>query len=318
MRYFLGVDGGGTKTQAVLVTEDGRLVSGRTGGPTNILENGEEIFKKNMEDILKPLLMKAKGEVISCLGIPAVGEFRDSERIISKIVESTVGLKPSLVVNDVVVGWASGTLGRDGVHIVSGTGAIVYGRHGGKETRVSGWGSIIGDEGSAYHIGVETLRVVSKQLDGRLEKTELCDFVFKKLNFKDHYDFIQWIYDPHSDRRSKIASIAVLTYEMAKKGDKFALEILERASEELACAVIAAAKKLELSDPLVSCSGSVLVKNEVVRKKFEEIVKKNVNAKVVTAKLKPVLGGVILAMKHVLGDIPEAIIGKLEEVNEMI
>ncbi|HDG62580.1 MAG TPA: ATPase, partial [Thermotoga sp.] len=59
MRYFLGVDGGGTKTQAVLVTEDGELVSERTGGPTNILENGEETFRKNLEDILKPILMKA-------------------------------------------------------------------------------------------------------------------------------------------------------------------------------------------------------------------------------------------------------------------
>jgi len=318
MRYFLGVDGGGTKTQAVLVTENGELVSERTGGPTNILENGEEVFKKNMEDILKPLLMEAKGEVISCLGMPAVGEFRDSENVIAQIVESTVGLKPTLVVNDVVVGWASGTLGQDGVHIVSGTGSIVYGRHGKKETRVSGWGSIMGDEGSAYYIGVETLRVVSKQLDGRLEKTMLCDFIFEKLNLRDHYDFIQWIYDPHSDRRSKIASVAVLTYEMAKRGDKFALEILEKASEELACAVITAAKKLELTNPLVSCSGSVLVKNEIVREKFEEIVKKSVNAKVVTAKLKPVLGGVILAMKRVFNDIPEVIVKRLEEVNELI
>ena len=318
MRYFLGLDGGGTKTQAVLVTEDGELVLERTGGPINILENGEKVFRRNIKDILKPFLVKAEGEIISCLGIPAVGEFRDSEKIISQIVESLVGLKPTLVVNDVVVGWAGGTLGKDGVHIVSGTGTIVYGRHGKKETRVSGWGSIVGDEGSAYYIGVETLRVVSKQLDSRIEKTMLCDFIFEKLNFKDHYDFIHWIYDSHSDRRSRIASIAVLTYEAAKKGDEFALEILKKSSEELAHAVITAIRNLKLNNPLISYSGSVLVKNEIVRKKFEEIVKKNVNAKIVPARLKPVLGGVILAMKQIFTDIPETIIKKLEEINKVI
>ncbi|HBT51315.1 MAG TPA: ATPase, partial [Petrotoga sp.] len=161
---FLGVDGGGTKTIAALVDENGNLIGLGFSGPCNILENGEEVVRKNLREAVAPFketLRKHKEQVFSCFGLPAVGEFRNSQEIMGNILKQELVIEPNIVVNDVVVGWAAGTLTRDGVHVVAGTGAIIYGRKGNQEVRVSGWGSLIGDEGSAYDIGRMAINIVT-------------------------------------------------------------------------------------------------------------------------------------------------------------
>ncbi len=294
--YFLGVDGGGTKTIAYLFDKDGNLIFSNISGPTNILENGEKIFRKNLRELLSPILNEINPKDIkSCFGLPAIGEFREDIKVLKSIIKDELNIETDIIVNDVVIGWAGGNLAKDGIHVVAGTGAITYGRKGKKDIRVSGWGSIIGDEGSAYYIGYRTLNEVSKELDGRKRKTDLTRLLFEKLNFKNHLDFIEFIYDPHKDRRSNIASVAKITYEIAKKGDKKALKILKDSAKELAITVITANKFLKIKKPItVTYSGSVLEKNDIVREEFINILEKE-GYKVEPPKLSPVLGAVLLA-----------------------
>lgn len=294
--YFLGVDGGGTKTIAYLFDEEGNLIFKNTSGPTNILENGEEVLRKNLKELLSPVLKEiSPKDIKSCFGLPAVGEFREDVKILKEIISDDLKMEPDIIVNDVVIGWAGGNLARDGIHVVAGTGTITYGRRGKKEVRVSGWGSIIGDEGSAYYIGYRTLNEVSRELDGRKRKTELTKLLFEKLNLKDHLDFIEFIYDPQKDRRSNIASVAKITYEIAKMGDKKALKILKDSAKELALTVITANKFLKIKNPVtVTYSGSVLEKNHIVKEEFINILEKE-GYKIESPKLSPVLGAVLLA-----------------------
>ncbi|MGB9768531.1 MULTISPECIES: N-acetylglucosamine kinase [Dictyoglomus] len=294
--YFLGVDGGGTKTIAYLFDEEGNLIFKNTSGPTNILENGEEVFRKNLKELLSSILKDINPKDIkSCFGLPAVGEFREDIKILRNIIKDELKIEPDIIVNDVVIGWAGGNLARDGIHVVAGTGTITYGRKGNKDIRVSGWGSIIGDEGSAYYIGYRTLNEVSRELDGRKRKTDLTKLLFKKLSLKDHLDFIEFIYDPQKDRRSNIASVAKITYEIAKEGDKKALKILKDSAKELAITVTTANKFLKIKKPItVTYSGSVLEKNDIVREEFINILEKE-GYKVEPPKLSPVLGAILLA-----------------------
>ncbi|MDK2886459.1 MAG: hypothetical protein PWP54_1017 [Thermosipho sp. (in: thermotogales)] len=316
---FLGIDGGGTKTKAVLVSEDGKLLGLGLSGPTNLLENGEKLFIENLKKCLSGLLKKVKNkEVISCFGLPAIGEFKDSEKVVSKILETNFNIRPRIIVNDVVIGWAAGTLGKDGIHIVAGTGAIVFGKKGDKTIRVTGWGSLIGDEGSAYHIGLETLREVSKQLDGRSRKTVLTEIVFNGLNLKTHYDFIDFVYSA-DDRRKKIAFVAQLTYEAALQNDFKALKILKNAGKELGLSIYAGVKKLGLINPLITYNGSVLEKNLFVRKAFEEYLNKKIlNPIIKQVEFDPVLGAIVLAYKEKYKEIPEDFILKLKKINNYI
>ncbi|TYT21052.1 ATPase [Dictyoglomus thermophilum] len=294
--YFLGVDGGGTKTIAYLLDEESNLIFKNISGPTNLLENGEEVFRKNLRELLYPVLKNINPKDIkSCFGLPAVGEFREDVKILREIIKEELNIEADTIVNDVVIGWAGGNLARDGIHVVAGTGTITYGRKGNKDIRVSGWGSIIGDEGSAYYIGYRTLNEVSRELDGRKRRTDLTKLIFKKLNLRDHLDFIEFIYDPQKDRRSNIASVAKITYEIAKIGDKKALKILKDSAKELALTVTTANKFLKIEKPItVTYSGSVLEKNEIVREEFIKLLAKG-GYEVKSPKLSPVLGAVLLA-----------------------
>jgi N-acetylglucosamine kinase-like BadF-type ATPase len=313
--YILSVDGGGTKTVAVLASLDGEIVSKSFSGPVNILENGEKMFKENIKESAGKVIKGfEKNIVFSCFGLPAVGEFENSEQVLSEIIEKTIGIKPSLVVNDVVIGWAGGSLGEDSMHLVAGTGTILYAKKGEKEIRVSGWGSLIGDEGSAYYIGLEGIREVTKQLDGRSEKTILTDLIMNHINARIPYQLIEWVYGLDENlRRTEIAKLAILVYEAAKQNDEKAMEILKRAAFELYECVEAAIKLMNFEKNIISYSGSVLEKNEIVHSFFEKLVKDRFgNVDIHRSILPPVLGGVVLGMKKLKIEIKDDTVKKLK------
>ena len=320
--FFLGVDAGGTKTIAALTNRRGELLGIGLSGPCNILENGEETVRENLREAIasfKEILQENREKIYSCFGLPAVGEFRNSQDVMKEIVKRETGIEPNMVVNDVVVGWAAGTLTQDGVHVVAGTGAIIYGRKSNNEVRVSGWGSLIGDEGSAYDIGRRALSVITKQLDGRLPRSILSDLIMEKNELKDEIDLLEWVYKNPTTRRQKIASVAPLVYDAALKGDTFAKDILYNAAEELALAATTAARRLELMNPLFTYSGSVLENNKIVRERFCEILLDSFpTATIRRTSLPPVFGAILLSYKIALGRIDESFLEALKKASEKI
>ncbi len=305
---IVGVDGGGTKTSAMAVDLNGNIIGFGKGGSSNILESGETITKKSLEDALKFLRAFPKEDLAVGMGMPACGEFPDVEKAYSKIVEEILGVRPLVIVNDVVVGWYAGTKGKDGIHIVAGTGSIAYAKRGGRDSRCGGWGSIIGDEGSAYYIGLETLRAVSMQIDGRMNETILKKLVFEHLSLKDDGDFLSWIYSKDIRRRERIASVAPIAYEAAKIGDEVALDILRKSGIELGKHILALYKKLGFSEAQVSYSGSVLEKNDFVRESFEDFVRSSVNvSRIKSSRCRPVYGAVIMTFEKLGIPAPQSI-----------
>ncbi len=295
----VGVDGGGTKTEAVAVDRFGNVVGSGVGGSSNAVENGKAETRKSLEEALSFVRELKDPDLKIGMGMPAVGEIRGIEDFYSEVVFEILGVRPVVVVNDVVVGWYAGTKGEDGIHIVAGTGSIAYARRNGRDARCGGWGSIIGDEGSAYDIGIQTLRAVSMQLDGRMKEGLLKSLLFEKLSLKDEYDFSTWVYKLGENRRKKIASVARITYEAAESGDRVSIEILKRAGEELGKLALALSRKLDFKRTLVSYSGGVLEKNRFVRKSFEEFVMSKVrNARVKSSICPPVFGGVIMVFER--------------------
>jgi N-acetylglucosamine kinase-like BadF-type ATPase len=189
--------------------------------------------------------------------------------------------------------------------VVAGTGSIAYGRCCGREMRTGGWGSWIGDEGSAYYIGAETLRIFSMQMDKRLEKTLIFDTVKEHLGIRDHYDFVEWVYS--GDRRKRIASVAKITHEAAKLKDPHALKILKESGRYLSQLAIAIAENLEMPSPAITYSGSVLEKNEIVREAFTEELKKSLKSfSLSPLKIRPVYGAIVLGFLENGKSLPKA------------
>ncbi|MEN3186919.1 MAG: BadF/BadG/BcrA/BcrD ATPase family protein [Atribacterota bacterium] len=319
MEYLLGVDGGGSKTIGILMDINGELKAVATSGPVNLAENGEKMVRENVRRLRSLLNRVSPSDIIySSFGMPAFGEWRKADQEYRTILVEELGITPTLLVNDVVVGWAAGTLGEDGIHVVAGTGTIAYGRHGKKEARVSGWGSIIGDEGSAYALGQEALRRISRQFDGRELPTLLKELFCQRLRWTSWQDLTEWIYS-HQDaeRRTVIAALAPVVYEAGQKGDPVAREIMDNAAQELSLCAKTLIRLLSLPRPLVTYSGSVLTKNEIVRQRFMNDLYQSIpQATVKESELHPALGAIILLYREIYGVLPQILLPKLSLVSQ--
>ena len=139
-----------------------------------------------------------------CLGIAGVD--REDEARTVRAIMRRIGYKSRvLVVNDALIGLVAGARDEPGIAINAGTGSIVYGRNADFEAaRAGGWGHMIGDEGSGYWIGRESLAAVMRAADGRGPETRLTAEILAHFNVDDESRLPRIVYDrelPRVERR---------------------------------------------------------------------------------------------------------------------
>jgi N-acetylglucosamine kinase-like BadF-type ATPase len=180
-----------------------------------------------------------------CLGIAGVD--RDDEARTVRAIMRRIGYKSRvLVVNDALIGLVAGARDEPGIAINAGTGSIVYGRNAAFEAaRAGGWGHMIGDEGSGYWIGRESLAAVMRASDGRGPETQLTAEILAHFNVDDESRLPRIVYDREMPRVS-VAALGPITQRVAEQGDAVATRILERAAEELVLAARSVATRLEM------------------------------------------------------------------------
>ena len=304
MRFFLGVDGGGSKTVASVVNENGKEVGLGNSGSLDILNESVEVFKENLFSAVK-MALKAKGlnlkdVAASCFGIPTVGDRAKTENKIKLVIEE-IGLKRYMLVNDVRVALEGASPENPGAVLLAGTGAMVMAKdEDGNIFRVDGWGEHVGDLGSGYFTGQMILRRAFEEYDGRAERTRILDMV---KNFAEVSDIREIIVKcKGSNVRSYIASFSGVGCEAAANGIKEAREILDRTVEELLKSVRTIVKKVHSNDPLPISPVGGLFNCDYVRKKIRNSVSSVQNVKFVEGKFTPHMGAVIMAAKRVLND----------------
>src|SRR5262245_52146687 len=166
--HVLGVDAGGSKTVALLADRNGQVVAEARGGGANLQVHGELEVEKTLHAVIDELLSAHHvTPAAACLGIAGVDRERDGQTIRS--VVRRLGFRERvLVVNDALIALVAGGGIGPGLVLVSGPGSIAYGvSPDGVAARAGGWGSALGDEGSAYWIGRRALAAVTRQADGR-------------------------------------------------------------------------------------------------------------------------------------------------------
>ncbi len=207
--YYLGIDGGGTKTEAVIATESGFVLGrGFSGGanPHNYpLDVAFEHIKEAIEIAIKASHEKRpefSGQYeAACVGLAGIDTQADRDKITGYFQRIPyqywpIGAKKIILCNDGFVGLKSGTDENWGICLIASTGANCYGVNKiGYESAAGDWGYILGDQGSGYAIGQEIIRLVIKEYDGRKPKTLLTEKVLKHLNLKETSDLIPWAYN---------------------------------------------------------------------------------------------------------------------------
>lgn len=169
--FFLGVDGGGTKTKFALFNDQLKVCGTFDTTTSHVTQVGKEGVIKVLQSGLENVLQEAKicKEEIKyvVLGMPGYTEIKSNDAQIEEAVASVFNFTNYYIVNDAEVGWAGALACQPGINIVAGTGSIAFAVDvEGRRERIGGWGEFIGDEGSAYWIAKKTLEGYSKQKDG--------------------------------------------------------------------------------------------------------------------------------------------------------
>lgn len=301
--YVIGVDGGGSKTTAVLANLEGRILKRYQGGSSHPRNLGVKKALENVALAIEKILPK-KGKIVSTfLGLPAMEEeFKNRKNFIKKELlkhkEIFPIFKGKIVINsDQLAGFRSGTNKKDGIVLIAGSGCVAHGWKGKNEVKVDGWG-YLSEMGSSFWIGQKALQAIWKELDGRGPKTLITKLVFRKLKIKNKENLINKIY--FKNHFKVISSFSSLVDLATKKGDKIAEKILIEGGKELGLSANIVIKRLNLKNkkfPLVLI-GSVFKSKFVLDTVKKEIKKFAPKTEFIRPKVEPVIGAVKLAIEQ--------------------
>ena len=241
IRYYLGVDGGGTKTEFVLASADGTVEK-------RVLLGGS-----NPNDVGLPAALDVlnRGILACCGSIPrgCISVFaglsggitgNNQEKIREALASHRFGRADNG--SDAENAVAAG-LGRDdGIAVILGTGVIAFAQSAGKRHRVGGYGYLFLDDGSGFAIGRDGIVAALECEAGYGTETALYPLVKEKCGGGA---ILPHLSDFYAGGKRTVASYAPLVFEAAKSGDAVARTILEKHARAVAVLIRAAARYVE-------------------------------------------------------------------------
>src|SRR5688572_10315640 len=234
----IAVDGGQSSTLALVALASGEILGVGWGGPSNHIHEpgGVERLQSALRDSISAALQNA-GQTADrvayvCLGMSGVSP------LAGEIAQALVPSARIFVHHDAVTALAGASVGQQGVLVIAGTGAVAYGeREDGRSARTSGWGYIMGDEGSGYDIGCGALRAATQTSDGRGQPTLLLERIPQHFGVSDLRAVHKGIYS-YAITRPQIASLSSVVGAAAQEGDTVARNLLRQAGGHLAVAAL--------------------------------------------------------------------------------
>lgn len=257
---LLGIDGGGTSTDIRLTSQDGRLCAELSAPGSNVVMHGVRATIAILDEAIGAVLSRA-GERDSRIraavaGLAGVG--RETERrAMGTWFSARFTGRPTGVVTDIELVLAAGTSDGVGLAVVSGTGSVAFARdHRGTVARSGGWGTVIGDPGSGYAIGIAALRAVARAADGMADETKLSRAILDQWGLVCAQDLAA-----APGRPTEVAALTTVVAQVAEAGDLVAKAILEAAGSDLATQAAVAVRRLTWPRGTVPCAlaGGVLV-----------------------------------------------------------
>jgi N-acetylglucosamine kinase-like BadF-type ATPase len=266
VEVVVGVDGGATKTEAAVISYSGELMAIGQAGPSNPAALPiNEVCGNLTTSILNAITKVGSGVNVAVLSISMAGyiggawnsEIRGC--LLRGLGDYLRGARIYLT-EDIEAAHASAFLTGDGVVGILGTGSNFYGKYMGRRARVGGWGHLIDDEGGAYHIGAMGLSAVVRSYDGRLGETGLVKCALQQYSASTVEELVTRIYTA-KDVKGSIASFARCVFEAARNGDREALAILRRETEEVALALATVIRRLNAPELPVALMGGTYTAN---------------------------------------------------------
>lgn len=275
--FVVGVDGGGTKTRALLADERGERLTEAVGAGSTVrpqeAERSAGVIAGVVRDALESAEMSHQRARVLCVGVAGVGREPERQALLEALMTHDIA-EEVVVQTDFAIALEDAFGDGPGVLLIAGTGSSAFGRGpAGATARCGGWGPVIGDEGSGSWIGRRALSVVAAAADGREPETALTGAVLTATETSETAELIRWAANATP---AMLATLAPVVLSAADGGDLRANSIVSMAVEELALHVRSLARQLftdERASVPVALTGGLLTKGTPLRKRLEHRLK---------------------------------------------
>jgi glucosamine kinase len=243
-RYLLGIDGGATKTLAAVLDLRGNALHLGHGGPSNPDAVGPKAAGEALNGAADEAIERAgiDRDELAAAVLAIAGT--DTEAVARHV--HIPGREDWIVVNDVLGAWATATSAGPGVAVISGTGSNVFGvGPQGRTWRAGGWGHLLGDEGSGYWLGVQSIKAALADREASGPPTALSDVAPDFFGVATVEALASHVYSKPLTK-GEIASFAIETAKLADQGDAVARELFERGARELGVQIAAVIRQTGL------------------------------------------------------------------------
>lgn len=246
MKYYVGVDGGGSKTEVIIGTADGKIVKRAVGDESNITSIGANKAHENVNKIIDYILESIGIEEIAYISvcIPGIRAYwKDIELLCSLVNEDR-----AQVTGDEDNAFYGALAKEQGIVILSGTGSFATGVNRKKEKyTVGGWGPLLGDEGSGYYMGIKAIKAAINRYEGSDPDTVLFGEVLDCFGIND-IDLLKTVVYSKGLQTKKIASLSRAVLRGAETGDRVCMDIIRDSAEQLYRMAEIIIRKLKMTD----------------------------------------------------------------------
>ena len=288
-RYYLGIDGGGTKTELLLSDADGTILRASRVGACNPVDIGLDGAKRILRDAIYEICRGIRMSSVSMFAGIAGGSTSGVREELASFF-SSFGFAHFQNDSDNRNIIAAGLGKKDGMTVILGTGFCIYTQKSGMHRRISGWGYLLDDGGSGFNLGRDALHAYYAAYDGTGDKTLLTEEI-DRLHPGGAEKLLPYVY---SEGKRAVASFAPAVFAACERGDSIAKTILDRNVSHAASLIARAAETLDGEKiPIVLAGGLTRVPcmmNELMR-----VLKKNTRYAVEILQCEPVMGTIELA-----------------------
>jgi N-acetylglucosamine kinase-like BadF-type ATPase len=278
-RAVVGVDGGGTKTRAVILDLNDQIIGEGVAGPSNPLRvgiaNAAAAVREAIDNACEAAHVRRTDLVAAEIGLAGASRNELRARVREALIN--LGIREIIVVGDADIALYGATEGAPGLIVIAGTGSICCGINARRKMLCAGgWGPVAGDEGGGAWIARRALRAIAHATDGRGASTSLTAAAIAYFHVSDASDLSTAIYAP-TITNERLAGFGKFVIEAAKARDRIAREILAKAGRELGSAAAAVIRNLKLEHETfqVAYTGGVFVAaGELVLATMREEIKK--------------------------------------------
>jgi glucosamine kinase len=242
--FVIGVDGGGTRTRAVIVDDRG-LELGRAEAPGAVVaaeapETASKAVIRAIRAAAERACVDLPGAVLWA-GLSGAGNERARLAVTELLERAGLALRVTTG-TDVRAAFEAAFPEGPGILLIAGTGSIAWARTpGGEIGRAGGWGQQLGDEGGGFTIGLGAVRAVVRAEDGREPATVMRDDVLRALALDDPRHLVPWA---ASATKAEVAGLVPIVVRAAANGDTAARRLMDEAARELAKHVTAVLERL--------------------------------------------------------------------------